>query len=198
MPDFESDDELRAAWRSQPTEPMETQFGSQRLRQRAKALQSRSRREWMNSIVVAGLIAAGSAYGSLWTDSPVARASFAAAAVWALMGQFFLHRTKRPLSPPEGSGLRTSLDSCRQELERHLRFDRGVHLWLGGPLILSFGTLLGSLVFAVGGTGMLVKMVGPVAALLITWALGTVLFRSSRQREFQRALDDLDQIARER
>jgi hypothetical protein len=128
----------------------------------------------------------------------VARVSFAVAAAWVLIGQFFLHRTKRQASLPEDAGLRTSLDSCRQELERHIRFDRGVHLWLGGPLILAFGTLLGMLVVAVGGKGMLVKMAGPVVGLLVTWALGMVVFRRSQEREFRRAIEELDQIGRER
>jgi hypothetical protein len=151
----------------------------------------------LNSIVFAVLLAAASVYGSIWTDYPVARASFVVTAAWVLIGQFFLHRTKRQAAPPEDAGLRTSLDSCRRELERHIRFDRGVHLWLGWPLILAFGTLIGTLVVAVGGKGMLVKMAGPVLALLVVWALGIVVFRRSQEREFRRAIEELDQIERE-
>jgi hypothetical protein len=152
----------------------------------------------LNSIVVAVLIAAGSVYGSIWTDSPIARASFAVTAAWVLIGQFFLHRTKREASPPEDVGLRTSLDSCRRELERHIRFDRGAFLWLQGPLFLAFGTLVGMLVFAVGGKGLLVKMAAPSLAHLVVWALCMVVFRRSQEREFRRAIEELDQIERER
>lgn len=198
MPDKTPENELREIWRSQSTESMEMKLGSHRLRQRARDLRSKSRRELLNSIALAVLIAAGSVYGSIWTHSPVARASFAVTAAWVLVGQFFLHRTKSQASPPEYAGMRTSLDSCRRELERHIRFDRGVHLWLGGPLILAFGTLIGTLVVAVGGEGMLVKMAGPVLALLVVFALGMVVFRQSQEREFRRAIKELSQIGRER
>jgi len=197
MPDTPPEHDLREIWRSQSTEPMELKLGSHRLRQRARELRSKSRRELLNSIVLAVLIAAGSVYGSIWTDFPAARALFAVTAAWVLIGQFFLHRTKRQAPPPEDAGLRTSLDSCRRELERHIRFDRGAHLWLAGPLILAFGTLIGTLVVAVGGRGMLVKMAGPVVALLVVWALSMVVFRRSQEREFRRAIEELDQIERE-
>ena len=198
MPDKTPENELREIWRSQSTEQMEMKLGSPRLRQRARDLRSKSRRELLNSIVLAVLIAAGSVYGSIWTDAPGARASFAVTALWVLTGQYFLHRTKRRASPPEDAGLRTSLDSCRRELERHIRFDRGVHLWLGGPLILAFGTLISTLVVAVGGEGMLVKMAGPFLALLVVFALGIVVFRRSQEREFLRAIEELSQMGRER
>src|SRR5690606_33390952 len=141
MPDETPESELREIWRSQPTEPMEMKLGSHRLRQRAGELRSKNRRELLNSIVLALLIAAGSLYGSIWTDYPLARASFATTAAWVLIGQFFLYRTKRLVWRPEAAGLRTSLDSCRRKLQRQVRFDRGVHLWLGGPLLLAFSTL---------------------------------------------------------
>jgi hypothetical protein len=176
---------------------MEMKPGIHRFRQKARDLQSKSRRELLNSLVVAVLIAAGSVYASIWTDFPLARISFAAAAAWVLMGQFFLHRTKSQAPPPQDAGLRTTLDSCRRELERHIRFDRGVHLWLGGPLILAFGTLLGLLVVAIGGEGMLVKMAAPVVPLLIAWALGMFAFRQSQEREFRRAIEELRQMERE-
>jgi fatty acid desaturase len=198
MPDKTPENDLREIWRSQSTEPMEMKLGSHRLRQRAKDLRSKSRRELLNSIVFAVLIAAGSVYGCIWTDYPVARALFAVTAAWVLIGQFFLHRTKRQASPPEDAGLRTSLDSCRRELERHIRFDRGAFLWLQGPLFLAFGTLVGMLVFAVGGKGLLVKMAAPCLALLVVWALCMVVFRRNQQREFRRAIEELDQIERER
>ena len=197
MPDNAFKIDPRDIWRSQPTEPIEMKPGAQRFRQKAKDLQSKSRREMLNSLVVTVLIAAGSLYGSIWIDFPAARVSFAVAAAWILIGQFFLHRAKRQAPPPEDAGLRTSLDSCRRELERHIRFDRGVHLWLGGPLILAFGTLLGAFVFAVGGRGMLVKMTAPAVALLVVWALAMVVFRQNQEREFRRAIEDLDRIARE-
>jgi hypothetical protein len=73
-----------------------------------------------------------------------------------------------------------------------------VHFWLGAPLILAFGTLIGTLVVAVGGQGMLVKMAGPVVALLVVFALGMVVFRRGQEREFRRAIEELNQIVRER
>jgi hypothetical protein len=44
---------------------------------------------------------------------------------------------------------------------------------------------------------MLVKMAGPVLALLVVWALGMVIFRRSQEREFRRAIEELDQVERE-
>lgn len=198
MPDKAPDNDLREIWRTQPMGSLETKLGSHRLRQRASDLRSKSRRELLNSIVLAVLMAAGSIYGSIWTDFPVARVLFAVTAAWVLIGQFFLHRSRGQAPPPGDAGLRTSLDSCRRELERHIQFDRGVHLWLGGPLILAFGTLIGALVVAVGGKGMLVKMAGPVVALLVTGVLGIAVFRRSQEREFRRAIKELEQMGRER
>lgn len=183
----------REIWR-QSTVPMAMKLGTHLLRQRARDLRSKSRRELLNSIVLAVLIAAGSVYGSIWTDSPVARASFAVTAAWVLIGQFFLHRTKSQASPPEDAGLRTSLDSCRRELEQHIRFDRGTLLWLQGPLFSAFGSLIG----AVAGKGVFVKMAGPFFALLVVWALCMAGFRQSQERKFRRVIEELDQIERER
>ena len=197
MPDKALENDPKEIWRGQPTESMEMKLGSHLLRQRAGDLRSKSRRELVNSIVLAVLIAAGSVYGSIWTDFPVARALFAVTAAWVLIGQFFLHRTKRQALPPEDAGLRTSLDSCRRELERHIRFDRGALLWLHGPLFSAFGTLVGTLVAAVAGKGLLVKMAAPFLALLVTWTLCMVVFRQSQEREFRRAIEELDQIERE-
>ena len=197
MPDRTPENDPREIWRSQSSEPMETNPGTHRLRQRARDLRSKSRRELLNSIALAVLIAGASVYGSIWTDSSVARALLAVTAAWVLIGQFFLHRTKRQAPAPEEAGLRTSLDSCRRELERHIRFDRGAFLWLQGPLFLAFGTLVGMLAFAVGGKGLLVKMAAPFVALLVTWALGMVVFRQSQERNFRRAIEELDQIERE-
>jgi hypothetical protein len=198
MPDKTPENELREIWRSQSMELMEMKLGSHRLRQRARELRFKNRLELLNSIVLAVLIAAGSVCGSIWAHSPVARTSFAVTAAWVLIGRFFLHPTKRQASPPEDAGLRTNLDSCRRELERHIRFNRGVHLWLGGPLILAFGTLIGTLVVAVGGKGMLVKMAGPVLALLVVFAVGVVVFRRSQEREFRRVIEELSEMERER
>lgn len=197
MPDPSNEDDLREIWRSQSTEPMEMRLGGHRLRQKAEDLRSKSRREMLNSFLLAFLVAAGSVCGIVWTDSMVARGSFGVAAVWSLLGPFILHRTKEQAAPPEDAGRRTSLDSCRRELERHIRFDRGVHLWLGGPVVLAFGTLIGMLVVAVGGRGALVKMLGPVLALVVAWTLGMVVFRRSQEREFRRAIEELNQIERE-
>ncbi|MCC6858273.1 MAG: hypothetical protein IT158_06925 [Bryobacterales bacterium] len=198
MPDKAPENDPKEIWRSQPVAPAEIKLESHVLRQKARDLRSRSRRELLNSIVLALLIAAGSVYGSLWTDAPVARVSFAAAAAWVLIGQFFLHRAKRQASLLEGAGARTSLDSCRRELERHIRFDRGALLWLHGPLFLAFGTLMGMLVVAVAGKGVLVKMAAPLVALLVVWALCMAAFRQSQERKFRRAIEELDRIERER
>ena len=111
-----------------------------------------------------------------------------------MIGQFFLHRTKRQASPPEDAGLRTTLDSCRRELERHIQFHRGAFLWLHGPLFLAFGTLIGAVV----GKGVLVKMASTFLVLLVVWALGMVAFRQSQERKFRRAIEELDQMERER
>jgi hypothetical protein len=196
MPNKIPENDPREIWR-QSTEPMEMKLGSQLLRQRARDLRSKSRRERLNSFVLAALIAVGSIYGSFWTDSPWARAWFAVTAAWVLIGQFFLHGAKRQASQPEDAGLRTSLDSCRRELERHIRFDRGALFWLAGPLLSAFGAFLGPLVGAIGGKGLLVKM-APFLALLAAWALGMVIVRRSRERDFRRAIEELDRMERER
>ena len=193
MPEKAPENDPREIWR-QLTEPTVMKPGSHRLRQRASDLRSKSRRELLNSIVFAVLMAGGSVYGSIWTDSPVARASFALTTAWVLIGQFFLHRTKRQASSPEDAGLRTSLDSCRRELERHIRFDRGALVWLHGPLFLAFGALIG----AVAGKGVLVKMAPTFVVLLVVWALGMVAFRQSQERKFRRAIEELDRMERER
>jgi uncharacterized membrane protein YfcA len=196
MPDNAPKNDPNEIWR-QSTEPMAMKLGSHLLRRRAEDLRSKSRRELLRSIVFAVLLAAGSVYGSIWTDSPVARALFAVTAAWVLIGQFFLHRTKRQASPLEDAGLRTSLDSCRRELERHIRFDRGALLWIHGPL-LSLFSAFGALVGAAVGKGVLVKMAASFLALLVVWALGMVAFRQGQERTFRRAIEELDQIERER
>lgn len=187
--------DLREIWR-QPTEPMEMKFESSFLRRKARDLRSKTRRELLNSIAGAVMIAAGSVYGSIRTDSPVARVLFAVTALWVLIGQYFLHRTRRRASPPEEAGLRTTLDSCRRELERHIRFDRGAILWLHGPLfslISAFGAIIG----AAAGNGVLVKMAVPCLALLVAWMLGLVAIRQSQERKFRSSIEELDQMERE-
>ncbi|MBI1357697.1 MAG: hypothetical protein GC160_25425 [Acidobacteria bacterium] len=195
MPDNISENDPRAIWR-QSAEPFELKIGTQLLRQRAKDLQAKSRRESLNSVVLGGLVAAGSIYGSVWTASSAVRVWFLATAAWALLGQYFLQRARGEASQPEEAGLRTSLDSCRRELERSIRFERGMLVWLVGPLLSAFGALLGPLVIAVGGKGLLVKA-SPFLALLVSWALAMVVIRRSQERKYRRAIEELDQMERE-
>lgn len=198
MPNRTPDHELSALWLSQSTELMEMKLGAHRLRRKAEALRRKSRRESLTSLVLALLIAAGSVSASIWTQSPVARAAFAATAAWALIGQFVLHRTQRQLPPPEAAGLQTSLDSCRRELERLVRFDRGLQLWLAAPLILALGALLASLLAAAGAQPLLVKLAGPALALLVVFALSSAVLTYTHQRHLQNAIEELNRIEHER
>ncbi len=192
MPDKAAENDPREIWRSQPTEPSEMKLGSLLLRQKARELRSNSRRELFRTIAAAVFIAAISVYGIMWADAPAARTAFAVAAAWALAGQYFLHRGMWQAPPPGDAALLTGLDFCRREVERQLRLHRNMLRWLIGPLIPA----LAAFVWTIASKGPIVKM-APFLGLLAVWALSMVVIRVRQEREFQRAIEELDEIERE-
>ena len=192
MPDDAPENDPRKIWLNQPTEPSEMKLGSLLLRQKARELRTKNRRELFGTIAFGVVVSAMSIYGIIWSNNPVAQAAFAVAAAWALAGQYFLHRGMWLAPPPADAALFTGLEYCRREVQGRLRLVRNLLVWGVGPLIAA----LGAFIWTISPKGPTVKM-APFLALLAIWTLSMIVIRVRQGRELQRALDELDQIERE-
>ena len=83
MPDDIPENDPRKIWLNQPTEPSAMTLGKLLLRQKARELHAKTRRELFKNIAVAFFVIAMSVFGITWTNDPVPRAAFALAAAWA-------------------------------------------------------------------------------------------------------------------
>ena len=198
MPNDVPGDDPRAIWLNQPTEPSAMRLGKLLLRQKARELHAKTRRELFKNIAAAFLFTVISAFGIAWTSDPLPRTAFALTAAWALAGQYFLNRGMWLAPLPGDAALITSLEFCRREIEGRRRLFRNLLWWVFGPVVLMVAAIVLSIVSSgAGGWGWsIILNMAPFLALLAIWALSMIVIRVRQQRGLQREIED--QIERER
>jgi len=189
----DSEPDPKMLWQNQPRE--EASMTLKLIRQRAEDLRIRTRRELFGNLTTVPITVAVSWFGFLHTHHLRFRLAFVAAVVWAILGQYLLHRGVWSATPPERSALMTGLEFYRREIDRRRNLLGRLLQWSFGPIILCLGTLILLL------TGMALNMgkfgaALPFSTVVAIWVVGMFALRSRNQRELKREFDQLNEIER--
>ncbi|HLY41265.1 MAG TPA: hypothetical protein VKR52_08625 [Terracidiphilus sp.] len=178
-------------WQNQPRE--ETTLTLKLIRQRAQELHTRTRRELLSNLAMIPVVAAGAWLGFIETHDSGFRSVLVAALVWAVAGQYLVHRGMGSATAPERSALMTGLDFYRREITRRRNLLARFLQWTVGPIILCIGTLIllfSGMARAVGKPGAVL----PFTTLGVIWFVLVLVLRSRHQRELKAELDLLNQM----
>jgi hypothetical protein len=96
---------------------------------------------------------------------------------------------------PDKAGVAAGVEFCRLEIERRRDYFRRVLLWGFGPVLLSIGTFI--LALALAARAAMFPNAMPFIVLVIAWmAIYFFSVRVREQRQLQRDIDELNEIAR--
>ena len=181
----------RKLWQNQPRE--ETTMTLEMIHTRAQALRSRTQRELLGNIATIPLAIAVSWFGFLHTRDWSFRSTFAASVVWAILGQYLLHRGMWSAPPPERSGSMTGIEFYRREIHRRRNLLGRFLQWNLGPIVLCIGTLTVLLTGMARGAGKPAAVL-PFTLLGVLWLIAFFVLRSRDQRELKKESDLLNQM----
>jgi hypothetical protein len=191
---FQNRDEnaSKKIWQSQPTE--KSTMTLEMIRQRAQELHAKTRRELYANIIMTLMIVAISGFGSMHTHDWVLRFAFVIAVVWAVAGQYFLHRGMWAMTSPEEMALIAGLDFYRREVNRRRTLLGRVLQWSLGPIVLSIGALSLVLTETAWNLGRSATVMFPFCASVFIWIVAVFVLRSHSQRELQREIAEVNNI----
>jgi hypothetical protein len=180
----------KSIWQSQPTEP--STMTLEKVRLRARDLHARTRRELLGSIATPVIVIGMSGWGIALTHNTALRLIFALGIVWALAGQYFLHRGMWPATLPGDAALNTGLEFYRREVTRRRYLFGRVLQWSFGPAMLSVGAWIATIIMLGNRQNLhpFVNMI-PFLALLFIWIVAVFVIRMRHERELRREIDDL-------
>ena len=164
------------------------------IRQKARELQTKKRREIFGNIAAGAIVLAVSAWGMMLAHDSALRLIFALAIVWALAGQFFLHHGMRSDTLPGDAALSTGLEFCRRELQRRRSHSRRALQWGFAPVALSIGALILAMSGIAKNRGVPLQRMMPFCVLVVVWIIALFVLRLRSQRELQREIDELNNI----
>ena len=166
------------------------------LKNKARDHRAKTRRELGASIVMALIVLAIAGFGILHTHSLGVQMVFGLAVVWALAGQYLLHRGMWLATPPGDAALSSGLQFYRQEVEQRLFVFRRVLQWSFGPVVLSIATLILVLVGIAENQSRSVEKVIPFCTVFAIWIGAFFVLRSRSQRRLRQEIDELNDIER--
>ena len=192
--DFHSEDP-KLIWQNQPTE--ESKVSSIIIRQKARDLHAKTRRQMLGTLTVPLVVAFFYALSiKQFLDLRYAlHLLFAFALAWSIAGLYFLNRESRSGALPADVGFSTGLEFCRREIERRLNYFRHDLLWSFGPVLLAIGTFVVAIGEVTGAA--IFSKAAPLLALVVLWIAAYLFIRARQQRELRRELNDLSEIERE-
>ncbi|HEY3840665.1 MAG TPA: hypothetical protein VGL72_29035 [Bryobacteraceae bacterium] len=166
------------------------------MQSKARDLHARTRRKLFGT--AAGPLAAALLYGLGIREFPSLghwlHPLFASALAWSLAGLYFLNRGMRHAMLPGDAGLSTSLEFCREELERRQSLLRRVLLWSLGPILMALATfVLGLAMIGAKNRGLFPNGL-PFLVLLVVWIAGYFVMRERELRELKREFDELNDL----
>jgi hypothetical protein len=179
-------------WQNQPTE--KSTMTLEMIRQRAQELHARTRRELYANITTTLIIVAISGFGFMHTRDWAMQFAPVVAVVWAVVGQYFLHRGMWAVTRPEDVALIAGLDFYRQEVNRRRTLFGRVLQWSLGPIILSIGALVLVLTGIAQNLGQSTIVIFPFCTIALMWIVAVFVLRSRSKRKLQREIDELNSI----
>jgi hypothetical protein len=188
---------VRTIWLNQPTE--KPTMISKLIEQRSRTLRAKTRRGLIGTVT--GPLAAGFFYAYSMKAFPALRhvlqPSFAFALAWGLAGLYFLNRGMWSAVTPGDIGLNTGLEVCRIEIERQRDLARRLLVWTFGPVMLAIATFLLALALVSPGPRGIIPNGLPFLIVLVVWIVSFFVIRLREQREFQREIDELNDLEME-
>ena len=183
-------------WQDQPTEPSKVTMVL--IRQKARELHSKTRRELFNTalghVFIVVLCGAGIVFGRF----PAQRMAFAIGLAWALAGAWMSQRGMWVPPMPGDAGFQTGLQFYRQEIQRRRSLFRRWLMWTLGPVILGLSALVaGPFAATLAADPRMLRNAIPFTVLLAVWAIGIALMRKRGERDIQREIDELSEIEKE-
>jgi hypothetical protein len=192
MQDDSSRSDPRIIWQNQPSEL--STMTLEKIRQRARELHAKTRRELLKNIATPLIVVAFAGLGIILGDNPLQRTAFALALIWSLTGQYFLNRGMWSATLPGEAGSTTGLESYRREIQWRRDLFRRALGWSFGPVFLAIAALILPIVaMGIRNRGPLRNMV-PFLTLIIVWLAAVPVIRMRGQRELQREIEELNEI----
>jgi hypothetical protein len=192
--DGNAENEPKILWQNQPSEEMKMTLNM--IHEKAQKLRARNRREFFGNIATIPLAIGISWFGFLHTHDMAYRSIFVVAVVWAVLGQYLVHRGMSSVTPPlERLAAMNGLEFYRREISWRRNLLGRFLQWTLGPVVLCIGALILLL------TGMAINVGKPGAALPFTtlaviWLIAVFVLRSRHQRELRQEIDQLNEIER--
>jgi hypothetical protein len=186
------EDDPKKIWQTQPTEP--SAMILDKIRQKTLELHAKTRWDLMKSIAGPFTVVAIGGFGMQFSGA-APRMAFAFAAVWSLLGLYFLTRGMRPPTLPGDAALGSGLESYRWEVERRRYLSGRFLLWHFGPVALALATLIVTLASLALRRVMLLNL-SPFLTLIVIWIVGVFVVRMRQRRQLQREIDELNEIER--
>jgi hypothetical protein len=188
-------DDPKAIWQKQPTEA--STMTLETIRETARKLHAKTRRELFGSIAVVLIVFALSGFGILRTRDPGLRVIFMLAIAWALAGQYFLHRGMWSPILPGDAASSTGLEFYRREVKRQCNLFGRVLQWGLGPVVLSIGAFILALIGMAKNSGVPVQRILPFCTLVSVWIVVVFILRSRARRALQREIAELNDLEEE-
>jgi MFS family permease len=182
----------KAIWQEQQTET--STMSLILIRQKARQLRSRKRRQALGTVVAPIVVAFfyGVCIKQFPHIHPLLHAVFVLSLVWSVAGVYLLSRAISSEVMPGDAGFTTGLEFCRREMERQLSYLGGALLWSFGPIVLAMAMLVATLAAraSVFPRGI------PLITLALVWIAAYLVIRARQQRDLERELDELIKMER--
>jgi hypothetical protein len=191
-----SENNPKTIWQNQPTEAS-TVLLEKIIRQKARALQARTRRELVRNIAAPLLVIALTVAPQLTqAHNSIQTIMFVSAIAWALVGQYFINRGLWSATSPGDTPGITGIKFCRYELQRQNSLFRRFMPWSFGPILLAIGAFILPII-RIGLANQMLSRATPVAISLLVWIASIFIVRMRRQQELRREIEELNELERE-
>jgi hypothetical protein len=181
-------------WQNQPTEPPPMTL--EEIRRKARALQAKSRREFLGNLTASLSLIAFSAWSFATSQDAIQRSGFALAIAWFLIAQYPAHKRLWSSKLAGDAALTTGVQFYRGELERRRDHFRYNWQWVLGPILLMIGSLLLPALRSVLKNPGLTRNMVPFVALLAVWIAAFFVIRNRAIREVKQEIDELNALER--
>jgi hypothetical protein len=202
MPGEFHTNDLQSVWRNQPTEAYK--MSADKLRRKAEHFDRKARSAVLFSAAIAILLFLWFGWGFLSYQkfqtfglgqfgTWITRLGFGVLSLWSLFVGYKTYKVFWPKATAYDAGLKTTLQSYRQLLER--RRDYSQNIWLRSGLIFCFVgiamVVAPMMVLDISTPLRLLADLSPIFALLILWLAIFIPARRRRQRRLQQEIDQL-------
>ena len=192
MPDKFNGQDPKTIWQNQSAE--NSTMTLEQLRQRARELNAKTRRQLLGTLTVPVVITLFYAFAVRQFPSlqEVLHPLFGCALVWSLVGLYFLNRGKWSEAVPAEAGCSAGIEFYRREIERRRDYLRGALVWSLGPVILAIATFIMAMAIVTGKKMFSNAM--PFMMLVVAWVAVCFVIRARERRHLQREIDTLRKI----